>query len=65
MSSEKRENAQNTEHNLKRAEEYLRTAETSSQGTGDKQLQQQVTKIREAVTETRKEIIKKLDNHTG
>lgn len=65
MSNEKREAAQNTEHYLREAEIDMGRAERSAQVTGDKSLVEKVTKIRKEVTETRKEIIKKLDNHSG
>lgn len=65
MSNEKREAAQNTEYHLREAETSIRRAERSAQTTGDKSLVEKVTKVREAVTETRREIIKKLDNHSG
>jgi hypothetical protein len=65
MSSEKRDQAQYTEHNLRQAEIHMGRAERAAQLTGDKSLVQKVTKIREAVTETRKDILKKLDNHSG
>lgn len=63
MSNEKRDAAQSTEYHLRKAHEHLNDAERSSQGTGDKSLVQKVTKVREAVIETRKDLNKKLDNH--
>jgi hypothetical protein len=63
MISEKKDAANSTEYHLRKAHEHLNDAERYSQGTGDKTLHQQVTKIREAVVETRKDLSKKMDNH--
>lgn len=60
MSVEKRKYAENTEYHLKRAEEHIGAAEQSSQGTGDRDLTKKVIKVKEAVSETRKELTKKL-----
>lgn len=65
MSNEKRGHAVTTEHALRRAHENLNEAERHAQGTGDKTLIQKVTKVREAVVETCKDLHKKLDNHSG
>lgn len=62
MSAETKKQAQNTEYYLREAETYTKEAERSAQGTGDKQLIQKVTKIRESMQETRKEINEKLNN---
>ena len=63
--NEKKENAQNTEHYLRRAHENLSEAERYSKGTGDKNLIQKVTKLRQDVKETREDLNKKMDNHSG
>lgn len=62
MSAETKKQVQNTEYYLRQAEGELGNAERSAQGTGDKQLIQKVTKMKESVQETRKEINEKLNN---
>jgi uncharacterized coiled-coil DUF342 family protein len=61
MSEQTKKNAKDVEYNLRNAEGYINEAERSAKGTGDKQLIEKVTKIRESVTETRKDLTKKLD----
>ena len=63
--SNKKENAQNTEYHLRQAHRHLSDAEGWAQRTGDKDLIKRVTKHREDVIETRKDLGKKLDNHQG
>lgn len=61
--SEKKQEAQNTEHQLREAERHIRQAEQHAGNTGDKQLTEKVTKIRKDVQTTREDLSKKLDNH--
>ena len=61
MSQETKQAAKDTERDLRRAEEHLSAAEQSAKQTGDKSLHQKVTKIKEAVTETRKDLDSKLN----
>lgn len=63
--SEKRENVQSTEYHLRKAHEHINSAERYAEGTGDKGLHKRVTKLREDVTETRKEIATKIDPKKG
>lgn len=63
--SEKRENVQNTEYHLRRAHEHLSNAEGWAEKSGDKGLHKRVSKLREDVIETRKDIAKKLDPKQG
>lgn len=61
--SDKKESAQTTEYNLRKAEGWINEAERSATNTGDKSLVQKVTKLREGVREVREDLSKKLDNH--
>lgn len=61
MSEQTKKNAQDTEYNLRNAEEYMSEAERSAKGTGDKKLIEKVTQIRKTVTDTRKELNTKLN----
>jgi len=64
MSIETKENAQKTQKSLEAAEPYLKNAEESSKKTGDKQLQQKVVKVREAIQEISQEIKKRLSDNS-
>lgn len=61
MSEETKEAAKNTEYSLQKAERHLNDAERFAKQSGDKNLTQKVTKIREATQETRKDLDKKLN----
>ncbi len=61
MSEQTKKNAQDTEYYLRHAESYVKNAEKSAQGTGDKKLVEKVTKINQTITETRKELNEKLN----
>jgi hypothetical protein len=60
MSEETKEAAQTTHQHLQQAEVSVRRAEESAKQTGDKKLHQQVTKIKETVEQTRKDLGSKI-----
>lgn len=61
MSEQTKKNAKDTEYHLRNAEIYIGDAERTATGTGDKKLVERVTKIRKEISETRKELVEKLD----
>lgn len=65
MSAETRQAGHDTYQHLSDAEYSLKQAEKSATQTKDPGLIQKVTKIKEAVTETRKELSTKLDDNAG
>ena len=65
MSEQTKQAGKDTEYYLQSAEKNLQSAERASQGTKDPALIQKITKIKEAVTETKTDLNKKLDDNAG
>jgi hypothetical protein len=63
MSEETKQAGTDTHHSLERAEKHLKDAQQSAGNTKDPGLIQKVTKLREAVTETKTDLGKKLENN--
>lgn len=65
MSAETRENVETTKKHLQTAEKYLEAAEQSAGGSGDKNLQQTVKRLKTETATTHQEITRKLGKETG
>lgn len=65
MSEQTKQAGQETAQHLSDAEYSLKNAEKAATKTKDPALIQKVTKIKEAVTETRKDLNTKLDDNAG
>jgi len=65
MSEQTKQAGENTNQHLGDAEYSLKQAEKSATQTKDPGLIQKVTKIKEAITETRKDLSTKLDDNAG
>lgn len=61
----KRQEVQSTEYYLRQAHAFISNAQVAAEHTGDKELHQEVTKLRQDVITIRKGIAKKLDSHQG